>query len=91
MSFFYLLNLKFELFIVSNRFDQNSDFDKCITNKFKISINLIEIIEISSGQHYLSIHTHDERIISKLVTFDVYETQAFSSVLLSMLSFFYKF
>ena len=65
------------------RFEEKMDYEKCIKMEHVIEINRIEIIEIACGQHCLSIAFEDEKIVHKLITFDIYKTQSISGVLLS--------
>ncbi len=88
-----LTNKNLLLFRILNEelFKQQMEFEKCIKREFTIEINRIEIIEVALGQHYLVLDTviaqknEDSRNTYKLVTCDVYKTQAFLSILSSSL------
>jgi hypothetical protein len=78
----YVYQRKKKIFIFT-RFDQNMDFDRCLKKENVININEIEIVEIANGQHSILIKTNEEKTVSKLCTFDLYQTQAFLNILLS--------
>ncbi len=85
------------IFKITNKdlFEKHVEFEKCIKKEFVISINRIEIIEVSFGQHYLIIESssddknmNDKKNYLKFVTNDIYKTQSFLSILLSKLFLF---
>lgn len=72
----------------SDLFNQNIEFDTCLKRKLTIDINQIETIEIGVGQNYLIVEKNVEESNSKIinykfVTLDIYQSQAFLSILLS--------
>jgi hypothetical protein len=89
-----LTNKSLLLFRILNEelFNQQMEFEKCLKRELTIEINRIEIIEVALGQHYLILDTviaqknEDTRNTYKLVTCDVYKTQAFLSILSSNFS-----
>ena len=67
----------------NNLFEQNTNFDNCLKMELILSINRIEVIETSCGQHCLSIQIDDESFINKFITFDIYQNPSLFTVLLS--------
>lgn len=71
-------------------FENNVEFEKCLSLEYKIEVNHIEIIELSIVQNYLIIEmlsdsTSDaeSRVFIKLYTSDIYQTQILLNNLLS--------
>jgi hypothetical protein len=83
----------------SSLFEQNVDFDKCLAKQLSIDINQIEIIEVGMGQPYLIVEmssiastaaakaTSTKSNMYKFVTLDIYQTQTFLNILLSIIPF----
>ena len=90
-----LTNKNIILFKLFNQelFNNNMDFDKCLKKRLSIEINQIETIEVGLGQNYLIVdkQENNKNINFKFVTMDVYQSQAFLSILLSLnLRYFFK-
>lgn len=77
-------------------FEQNVEFDKCLTKCHVIPISQIEIIELSVVQNFLMLEvvelsrntTTAGRCFYKLATFDIYQTQTILNSLSSNLPTF---
>lgn len=68
----------------------SSEFDKCLRIEYSFSVNQIEYIDVALGQHYFQLEVViDEESAQpikqffKLITMDVYQTQAYINTLLS--------
>ena len=88
-----LTNKNIILFKMFNQelFDKNMDFDNCLKKRLSIEINQIETIEVGLGQNYLIVdkQENNKNLNFKFVTMDVYQSQAFLSILLSLIIIFF--